>query len=192
MDLFRFNRIMAFEEALNSGYSSPAMILGRSLIVAASLLVAVHLPPAHAGSAGEDISFETGRVAIETRTGNHSFEVEIARSAEQRAHGLMYREELPDGHGMLFIYPGEGPVSMWMRNTYLSLDIIFIRADGEIAAIETDAEPLSSALMSSGTPVHGVLEFPAGTTERLGIEVGDRVIHDTFTSGESAPNKNAP
>lgn len=168
------------------------MNLARTSIVAVLLLAAAYLPAAYAGSPGEDIEFETDQLVVETRTGSHAFEIEIARSAEERAHGLMYREELAEGHGMLFIYPGEGPVSMWMRNTYLSLDIIFIRGNGEIAAIETDAKPLSSELMSSETAVHAVLEVPAGTTEKLGIEIGDRVRHDTFIVDETAPDKNAP
>lgn len=168
------------------------MARASSLTVAVFLIAAFYLPDANAGGAVDDIQFDSGSVIVETKKGSHAFEVEIARDGEERARGLMYREELADGHGMLFIYPGEGPVSMWMRNTYLSLDILFIRASGEIAVIETNAEPLSTELMSSGTPVHAVLEVPAGTAARLGIEVGDRVVHDTFKADEVTPNKNAP
>lgn len=158
----------------------------------APLLVAVSFLPALAGGGPGDIDFDTGQVTVETANGSHVFNVEIARTGEQRARGLMYRERLGKDEGMLFIYPGEGPVSMWMRNTYLSLDILYIRSNGEIAVIKPNAEPLSNDLMSSGTPVHSVLELPAGTAARLGIEAGDRVIHETFTPDAMPESKNAP
>jgi uncharacterized membrane protein (UPF0127 family) len=117
---------------------------------------------------------------IITRSGVHVFEVELAVTPEQRSQGLMFRRELPAGRGMLFDFEGEGPVSMWMRNTYVSLDMIFIRADGRIAHIAQNTVPLSEVTISPGVPVKAVLEVVAGTAKRLGISSGDRVAHRIF------------
>jgi uncharacterized membrane protein (UPF0127 family) len=120
------------------------------------------------------------RVEIVTGSGVHVFDVEIAATDEQRRTGLMHRKELPPGRGMLFDFEGEGPVTMWMKNTYVSLDMIFIRADGRIARIAESTTPLSEATISSGAPVKAVLEVVAGTARRLGIAAGDRVAHRIF------------
>jgi len=120
------------------------------------------------------------RLEIVTRNGVHVFDVEIAVTPEERSKGLMFRRELPHGQGMLFDFNGEGPVAMWMRNTYVSLDMFFIRADGRIARIAENAEPLSEATIASGVPVKAVLEVVAGTAKRLGIAPGDRVAHPMF------------
>ncbi len=122
------------------------------------------------------------RVEIITRGGVHVFEVEMAVTPEQRSTGLMYRKELPHGRGMLFDFESEAPVAMWMKNTYVSLDMIFIRADGRIARIAENTKPLSEAIVPSGAPVRAVLEVVAGTTRRLGIAPGDRVAHRIFRS----------
>ena len=168
------------------------MRFARVLVVAVALAGAAYAPAVVLG-AGDESEFETGKVVIETSGGAHTFEVEIARTPEERAQGLMNRDDLAADHGMLFIYPGEGPVSMWMRNTYISLDMLFIRGDGTIAAIETDTMPLSTDLISPGMPVHAVLELRAGTAQRLGIAAGDVVRHPTFTpDAPVAAKKNAP
>ena len=120
------------------------------------------------------------RLEIVTRNGVQVFEVEIAATDEERARGLMYRRELPEGRGMLFNFALEGPITMWMKNTHVSLDMIFIRADGTIAAIAENTEPLSEAQIFSGAPVKAVLEVVAGTARRLGIAPGDRVAHRIF------------
>jgi len=122
------------------------------------------------------------RLEIVTRSGVHVFDVELATTSEERSKGLMFRRELPAGQGMLFDFNGEGPVSMWMKNTYVSLDMIFIRADGRIARIAENTEPLSERTISSGAPVKAVLEVVAGTAKRLGIAPGDRVAHRIFRS----------
>lgn len=124
----------------------------------------------------------TERVEIVTRSGVHVFDVEMAVTSEQRATGLMHRKELPFGRGMLFDFGVEGPISMWMRNTYVSLDMIFIHADGRIARIAENTTPLSEAIIPSGAPVKSVLEVVAGTAKRLGIAPGDRVAHRIFRS----------
>ncbi|MEX2129613.1 MAG: DUF192 domain-containing protein [Xanthobacteraceae bacterium] len=117
---------------------------------------------------------------IVTRSGVHVFDVEMATTPDERSKGLMFRRELPQGRGMLFDFEGEGPVAMWMRNTYVSLDMIFIRADGRIARIAENTKPLSEQTIPSGAPVKAVLEVVAGTAKRLGIAPGDRVAHRIF------------
>jgi len=120
------------------------------------------------------------RVEIVTRTGVHVFDVEMAVAPEDRSKGLMFRKELPAGQGMLFDFEGEGPIAMWMKNTFISLDMIFIRADGRIARIAENTMPHSETTIPSGAPVKAVLEVVAGTAKRLGIATGDRVAHRIF------------
>jgi uncharacterized membrane protein (UPF0127 family) len=120
------------------------------------------------------------RLEIVTSSGVHVFDVEMAVTPQERSTGLMYRKELPPGRGMLFDFEGEGPITMWMKNTYVPLDMIFIRADGRIARIAENTTPLSEVTISSGVPVKAVLEVVAGTARRLGIAPGDRVAHRIF------------
>ena len=94
----------------------------------------------------------------------------------------MFRESLPDDHGMLFDFGHPQEVAMWMRNTLISLDIVFIRSNGRISRIVRDAQPLSDRVMESGEPVRAVLELRGGLTAERGIEPGDRIIHPLFDS----------
>jgi uncharacterized membrane protein (UPF0127 family) len=119
---------------------------------------------------------------IASRTGVHSFAVEMAVTDEQRARGLMYRRELPEGRGMLFDFFREQAITMWMQNTYIPLDMIFIRGDGRILSIAENTEPLSTRVISSGGPARAVLEVIGGTVKKLGIRPGDRVSHAIFRS----------
>jgi uncharacterized membrane protein (UPF0127 family) len=109
-----------------------------------------------------------------------TFQVEVARNDADRAQGLMFRRSMAPDRGMLFDFGRVEPISMWMQNTYISLDMLFIRPDGTIARIATNTEPLSTRTIPSGEPVLGVLELNAGTTARLGIKPGDRVEHPVF------------
>lgn len=120
------------------------------------------------------------RLEIITRNGVQVFDVEMAVTPDQRSKGLMFRKELPEGRGMLFDFESETVINMWMRNTYIPLDMIFIRADGRIARIAESTTPLSEAIISSGAPVKGVLEVIAGTAKKFGIAPGDRVAHRLF------------
>jgi hypothetical protein len=119
-------------------------------------------------------------VTITTAKGRHVFTVEVARTAAEQERGLMYRTDLtPDG-GMIFTpYPGDGgpprEASFWMKNTPTSLDIIFIRPDGTIAAIGENTVPFSEAPVTSGEPVSAVLEILGGRAAELGIAPGDKV-----------------
>lgn len=117
---------------------------------------------------------------IVTRNGVQVFSVEMATTEEEKQTGLMYRKELADGKGMLFDFKPEQEVSMWMKNTYVSLDMIFIRADGRILRIAENTEPLSTKIISSQGPARAVLEVVAGTAQKYGIRPGDRVGHPLF------------
>ena len=119
---------------------------------------------------------------IVTRNGVQVFSVEMATTEKEKETGLMYRKELADGKGMLFDFNPEQEVSMWMKNTYVSLDMIFIRADGRILRIAENTEPLSTKIISSGGLAKGVLEVIGGTAKKYGIEPGDRVAHPLFNS----------
>ena len=117
---------------------------------------------------------------IATKNGVQVFQVELADTDEERARGLMYRREVPEGYGMLFDFKKDQEVTMWMENTYVSLDMLFIRSDGRIARIAENTEPLSRRIVSSGGPVRAVLELVGGSARRLGIAAGDRVAHPMF------------
>jgi len=133
------------------------------------------LAAAHLGRADDLKTLE-----IAGKTGVHVFSVEIADTDADRAKGLMYRKQLAEGRGMLFDFRQEQEVAMWMKNTYISLDMLFIRGDGRILRIATDTEPHSTRLIASGGPVRAVLEVIAGTTRKLGIAPGDRVAFPIF------------
>jgi hypothetical protein len=117
---------------------------------------------------------------IVTKSGVHVFFVDTATTEQEKETGLMYRKELADGKGMLFDFTPEQEVSMWMKNTYISLDMIFIRADGRILRIAENTEPMSTKIISSRGLARGVLEVIAGTAQKYGIQPGDRVGHPLF------------
>jgi len=123
---------------------------------------------------------ELKTLEIAGKTGVHVFSVEIADTDAERAKGLMFRKHLAEGRGMLFDFRQEQEVAMWMQNTYISLDMLFIRGDGRILRIAADTEPLSTRLIPSGGPIRAVLEVIAGTTRKLGIAPGDRVAFPIF------------
>jgi uncharacterized membrane protein (UPF0127 family) len=106
--------------------------------------------------------------------------VELAVSDEERQKGLMFRRSLPQSQGMLFDFKTDQDVSMWMRNTYVSLDMIFIRGDGRIQRIAENTQTQSDRIISSGGPVRAVLEVVAGTAKKFGIAPGDRVASPIF------------
>ncbi|WNJ93640.1 DUF192 domain-containing protein [Bosea sp. 685] len=110
----------------------------------------------------------------------HVFQVEVMRTPDQRAKGLMYRNYMPEDRGMLFDFARTEPVAMWMQNTYIPLDMLFIRANGTISRIAERTEPLSTRTIPSGEPVLSVLEINGGVAEKLGIKPGDKVEHVLF------------
>ena len=117
---------------------------------------------------------------VETGSSQYRFEVEVADDPAERAEGLMYRQSLADNAGMLFLYPQSQPVEFWMKNTPLSLDIVFVRADGTIARIAANTTPMSEDRIPSGEPVLAVLEVKAGIMQQLGIVVGDRLRNPKY------------
>ncbi|MEM9169622.1 MAG: DUF192 domain-containing protein [Pseudomonadota bacterium] len=120
-------------------------------------------------------------VVIETDAGEARFTVELARSAEEKRVGLMHRKSLPAEAGMLFDFGPEPRVaSMWMRNTFIPLDMAFIDAAGVIVTIAEETTPLSLESISSGAPVVAVLEVNGGAFAARGVAVGDRVRHPWF------------
>jgi len=124
--------------------------------------------------------FVTEPLWIETVAGRIDYRVEIADDDAERQHGLMFRTSMPDGHGMLFIFPQARPQAFWMRNTYMPLDIIYIGADGRIVSIQANARPFDETALPSEGPAIGVLEIYGGKAAQQGIKPGDRVHHRMF------------
>lgn len=124
--------------------------------------------------------FRKDTLEIETGSGSRKLDVELAVSHEEQAYGLMYRTSLADEHGMLFMHPKAADIRMWMRNTYIPLDMVFIRADGTIHRIAPNAEPLSETVIESNGLVTAVLELAGGAAARLGLKAGDQVRHAHF------------
>jgi uncharacterized membrane protein (UPF0127 family) len=119
---------------------------------------------------------------LTTGAGSKMIDIEVAAMPDQQALGLMFRTSLADTKGMLFPYCRPRELTMWMRNTYIPLDMVFIRACGTVHRIEVNAEPLSERVISSGGPVTAVLELAGGAAERLGLKPGDKVRHPHFQS----------
>jgi uncharacterized protein len=123
-------------------------------------------------------------LTVQTKAGKkHVFQVEVARSPQEQEIGLMWRLELKPDRGMLFPFAAPRVASFWMRNTYVALDLLFIRNTGEIVNIHANAVPLNETLLTSRGQVSAVLELAAGTTQRLGIAPGDRVVHPALHPG---------
>lgn len=164
-----------------------ALALAFALSAGASL--AQDNAPAFAGDpAARETVIEYGGpepVVIETADGAVTIQALIAETPAQRQRGLMWREELAPDAGMLFDFERVQPVSIWMRNTLISLDILYIREDGTIAKIIAHAQPRSERQLLSGVPVLSVLEIGAGRAEELGIEPGDLVRHALFGTVET-------
>jgi uncharacterized membrane protein (UPF0127 family) len=135
-----------------------------------------------AGAADVAKTAELQTLEIASKTGVHVFQVELAVTPEEKERGLMFRRELPEGKGMLFDFQFDQNVAFWMKNTYIPLDMLFIRADGRILRIAENTEPMSERNIPSGGPVRAVLEVIGGTAKKLGIAAGDRVGGSIFQS----------
>lgn len=107
----------------------------------------------------------------------HEFQVELADEPDERSQGLMFREELAADKGMLFTYPAVQPTAVWMKNTMISLDLLFLADDGKVLAIAKNAVPYSLREIDPGFNVKGFLEVQGGLTDKLGIKTGDVVRH---------------
>jgi uncharacterized protein len=147
----------------------------RVIFTALLLVVMAFLSPAAAQE-----KFETEALSIESGSGTLAFTVEMARTKSQHAQGLMYRRSLAADAGMLFVYGKTGRHAMWMKNTFIPLDMVFIDASGSIVTIYERAVPQSTNSIPSRRRVKATLELRGGTVSRLGIKVGDRVRHRIF------------
>jgi uncharacterized membrane protein (UPF0127 family) len=151
--------------------------------LAFALLFLVMGPPALTAQASIEGSSATRKletVKVVTKSGDQTFMVEIANTPDQRARGLMFRTRLPERQGMLFDFGRDQEIRMWMKNTLIPLDMIFIQSDGRIHRIERNTEPGSLRPISSNGPVRAVLEMKAGTSKKYGVALGDRIIHQLF------------
>lgn len=132
-----------------------------------------------------------GALVLKTETGDHSFNIEVATTDQDRALGLMFRRSLPDDAGMLFLYDPPQPAAMWMKNTLIPLDIVFISPAGTVHRIESDTEPFSTALIPSEGAVAAVLELNAGQADKIGLKRGDQVVYPGLASG-AGPQPSPP
>ncbi|HEX2020651.1 MAG TPA: DUF192 domain-containing protein [Aurantimonas sp.] len=146
----------------------------RKPLLAGAVAVATFLGAAYLAVAGGDLSSAT----LVTESGRHAIEVELATTPETRATGLMNRESMPQGQGMLFDFGESRPVSMWMKNTLIPLDMLFLDEAGAVISIKTNAQPLSLDTIPSGGPVRYVLELNGGAASRYGVARGDRLEHE--------------
>jgi len=161
-------------------FSAPRSLLRRALVAAFIALPAL-TTLAHAD---EDCrpapEGARERLQIVTASGPHPFKVEIARTTEQRAKGLMCRRAMARDQGMLFTFDEETPIYMWMKNTYLPLDMVFVSRKGVVTGVAANTTPFSQDLISSGAPAHAVIELNAGVASELGIVEGSKVDHPAF------------
>ncbi len=157
----------------------------RMLVIMVSLFFACNSTPEIKHASDQD-AFESdptnAQVAIETSEGRRIvYQVELARSEQERAIGLMQRTSLPDDHGMFFVFPSERIQSFWMKDTYIPLDILFISKDLQIVGIVKDAQPLDTTSLRVPTPSQYVLEINAGQAKKWGLQTGDSVTCENFT-----------
>lgn len=128
------------------------------------------------------VDFETSPtpLVIETEKGPVQFTIELATTSEERSQGLMNREQMADDHGMLFDFGVTRPVMMWMKNTILPLDMVFLSDDGEVLGVAADAVPFSEDIIASPGAVRYVLEINGGLASRKNIDAGDRASHPSI------------
>ena len=157
--------------SLRSHTLGALLTAGAVLTVLALLL---WLPRAQ-GADARPITFDRAVLAVETRRGVYGFRVEVAHTPAQLAQGLMHRTELAEDAGMLFLFPKDERVSMWMKDTLISLDMLFIDSNGRVVDIAQQTQPLSLELITAARPARAVLEVRAGTVQRLGLQANDRV-----------------
>ena len=144
-------------------------------LIAISTLFVVLIVPARAQSLVSEHGFDLAPLHIETANGPVALIVEIADTSKQRAKGLMHRTELPDSDGMLFIWPDRALRHFWMKDTVLSLDILFFDEEGVLFHVAESQEPYSEKLIPSLMPASYALEIIGGRTQLLGIEIGDKI-----------------
>jgi uncharacterized protein len=162
--------------SLGSGTRLAQLMLGRRLLLAAPAA----LMAGGALAQSSEITFQKSSLVVVTASREIKFEVELALNDAERSRGLMYREKLGPYDGMLFDFYQDAPVSFWMKNTLIPLDMVFIAGDGTIKHIHANAVPLSTEAVPSQFPVRAVLEINGGSARLLGIKPGDKVKHPIF------------
>lgn len=131
----------------------------------------------------QSMAFDSQPLSIVSAKGEtHRFTVELALTPAQLEFGLMYRDRMPADHGMLFDFGTSRPVMMWMKNTKLSLDMLFLDKTGVITHIQENAVPYSEAIINSGGPIAYVIELNGGIVRKLGLAVGDKVTSATISA----------
>lgn len=154
---------------------------GRAALIAVAAAFATGASCAREGAPAAASKLDENVVTIESSGKDHRFKVELARTDEERGQGLMFRTELADDAGMLFDFgPAPRPVSMWMKNTLIPLDMAFIAEGGRIARIAAMTTPRSLTSIPSGEDVVAVLEVRGGRLGELGVKEGDIVRHPWF------------
>ena len=121
-------------------------------------------------------TFSNEKIDVSIYNKNITFNVEVAKTIEERRIGLMYRKKLLNNEGMLFIFPREKIIQLWMKNTYIPLDVIFISENKVIVDIKKNMEKLSEIIVKSKVKSRYALEFNAGLINKLDIEIGDKVL----------------
>lgn len=152
--------------------------LALGLMAAMPTALAIPLAPAAAETAAGRPQTGLKIIPLTIRTGDgksHVYKVELAATPAQQAHGMMFRTSMPPKTGMLFPMQPPRPASFWMRNTLISLDLVFIGANGKVRNIIAGAVPKSEAPLSSVGPIAAVLELDAGEAERIGLRPGDAI-----------------
>ncbi|MBN9081566.1 MAG: hypothetical protein BGP04_11515 [Rhizobiales bacterium 62-17] len=149
-------------------------------VIGLSALATPLSTPAFAQAAAVQEEANLEPLTITTATGAHKFSVEVMRTDEQRARGLMFRRYMPADRGMLFDFKSEQPVMMWMKNTYLPLDMVFISRNGTVINVAENTEPLSERTIPSARPAFAVLELNAGAARKIGLKPGDKIANSLF------------
>jgi uncharacterized protein len=162
--------------SISSGTRPAQLVLGRRLLLAAPAA----LMAGAALAQSSEITFKKSSLVVVTASREIKFEVELALNDAERSRGLMYREKLGPYDGMLFDFYQDAPVSFWMKNTLIPLDMVFIASDGTIKHVHANAVPLSTEAVPSQFPVRAVLEINGGSARLLGIKPGDKVKHPIF------------
>ena len=153
--------------------------------VVALFLVGAAVPSSFAAqtTSQQSMAFDSEPLTIASTSGEtHKFTVELALTPPQLEYGLMYRDRMPADHGMLFDFGTSRPVMMWMKNTRLSLDMLFLDKTGVVTHIQENAVPYSEAIIDSNGPVAYVIELNGGIVKKLGLAVGDKVMSATVSA----------
>lgn len=157
--------------------------LRRLSVLALAFTVAVGGDWGHASAAACPVD----QVSVQTQTGTHVFSVEVADDNQERARGLMFRDSMPESAGMLFVYPKPQPVSFWMKNTLIPLDMIFTDLRGVIVSIHKNAIPHDETPIFGGEAVFSVFEINSGVSKAKNIKVGDVLLHSAYDFYTKAP-----